>query len=145
MTQSEKDVLPVIFSNLKQAAEKQQEPVLAESFSNLASEFDTKKYKTKTLSELKEKVAADLSGIYPWLQADAADAEDRGVMRALKWGQKVTAIQKALIDRYESKGEPLLEGESLFVCEACGFIFLGDSVPEICPVCKAPASRFSKV
>lgn len=145
MTQAEKEVLPVIFSNLRQAAEKQQELALADSFNSMALKFDTKKSKTTTLSELKEKVTTDLSRIYPELQADAADIGDRGVMRALKWGQKVASIQKALINRYETKGEALLEGKSLFVCEACGFIYLGDTVPEICPVCKAPASRFSKI
>jgi len=38
-----------------------------------------------------------------------------------------------------------MDDSSLFVCEACGFIFLGKAAPEICPVCKAPAKRFSKV
>lgn len=33
---------------------------------------------------------------------------------------------------------------SKFVCEVCGYVHEGDSAPEFCPVCKAPASKFKK-
>ena len=29
-----------------------------------------------------------------------------------------------------------------FVCQVCGYVHEGDSAPEQCPVCKAPASKF---
>ena len=29
-----------------------------------------------------------------------------------------------------------------FVCTVCGSVHEGDSAPEFCPVCKAPASKF---
>ncbi|EQB89300.1 rubrerythrin [Clostridium punense] len=29
-----------------------------------------------------------------------------------------------------------------FVCTICGYIHEGDAAPEVCPVCKAPASKF---
>ena len=29
-----------------------------------------------------------------------------------------------------------------FVCTVCGYVHEGDSAPEFCPVCKAPASKF---
>ena len=31
-----------------------------------------------------------------------------------------------------------------FVCSVCGYVHEGDSAPEQCPVCKAPASKFIK-
>ena len=31
-----------------------------------------------------------------------------------------------------------------FVCSVCGYVFEGDAAPEICPICKAPASKFVK-
>ena len=31
-----------------------------------------------------------------------------------------------------------------FVCQVCGYVHEGDSAPEFCPVCKAPASKFVK-
>ncbi len=32
-----------------------------------------------------------------------------------------------------------------FVCTVCGYIHEGDSAPEQCPICKAPASKFNEV
>ena len=29
-----------------------------------------------------------------------------------------------------------------FICTVCGYIHEGDSAPEKCPLCKAPASKF---
>ena len=29
-----------------------------------------------------------------------------------------------------------------FICEVCGYIFEGEQPPAVCPVCKAPASKF---
>ena len=31
-----------------------------------------------------------------------------------------------------------------WVCQVCGYVHEGDSAPESCPQCKAPASKFSK-
>lgn len=31
-----------------------------------------------------------------------------------------------------------------FVCSVCGYVHEGDSAPEQCPVCKAPADKFTK-
>ncbi len=31
---------------------------------------------------------------------------------------------------------------SKFVCSVCGYVHEGDSAPESCPICKAPASKF---
>jgi Fe-S-cluster-containing hydrogenase component 2 len=31
------------------------------------------------------------------------------------------------------------------VCTICGFVFVGDNPPELCPVCKVPNWKFEKV
>ena len=33
---------------------------------------------------------------------------------------------------------------SKFVCQVCGYVLEGDSAPEACPQCKAPASKFTE-
>ncbi len=30
-----------------------------------------------------------------------------------------------------------------FVCQVCGYVHEGDAAPEACPICKAPASKFT--
>ncbi len=34
---------------------------------------------------------------------------------------------------------------SKFVCQVCGYVHEGEEAPEQCPVCKAPASKFTKM
>ena len=31
-----------------------------------------------------------------------------------------------------------------FVCTVCGYVYEGETAPEVCPVCKAPASKFKE-
>lgn len=31
-----------------------------------------------------------------------------------------------------------------FVCQVCGYVYEGEAAPEVCPICKAPASKFSE-
>ena len=31
-----------------------------------------------------------------------------------------------------------------FVCNVCGYVHEGDSAPEFCPICKAPAEKFTE-
>jgi rubrerythrin len=153
---------PAIFSNLAKASEKQQREETALLFRQLSQITEiTQITQARTgieatgatgegsaeasLTAVRQRIIQDLETHYPQLQQLAEAANDRGAQRALKWAQKVTTLQKSLIDRYLLKGEALMDDSSLFVCEACGFIFLGKAAPEICPVCKAPAKRFSKV
>ena len=50
-----------------------------------------------------------------------------------------------LIGRWLKEGDAAFEGSDLFVCDACGFIFVGAEAPEICPVCKVPRFKFNRV
>ncbi len=31
-----------------------------------------------------------------------------------------------------------------FVCSVCGYVHTGDKAPDVCPICKAPASKFTE-
>ena len=31
-----------------------------------------------------------------------------------------------------------------YVCSVCGYVHEGDSAPDVCPICKAPAEKFQK-
>lgn len=90
-------------------------------------------------------MAEDDKEYFSGLQATAQEMADRGALRMSVWGGKVNAIEKTVTDRYLKAGDALLQGKSIFVCEACGFIFIGQEAPEICPVCKAPHIRFTKI
>jgi rubrerythrin len=141
-----------IASNLAKALEKQYRAREAELMWTVAGYFDDFLPAPESpdfTSLVKALTADETEYLDPIRQAASSAAEertaDRGALRAAAWGSKVNAIQKSLADRYAKKGDELLEGKKLFICEACGFIFLGDQAPDICPVCKAPALRFALV
>ncbi len=139
--------LSAVFSNLAKAAEKQQLAEDSQFFVGLSNRFVSTEPATGNLEAFQDAVVSDIESGYPAVSEKASDeaAGDSGAQRCVKWGEKVTSIQKSLLNRYVSKGEDLFDGKNLYICEACGFIALGSEVPDICPVCKAPPSRFSKI
>ena len=152
--QNRLEVLSLVFSNLALSSQKQHRPRMERLFGALSQSFGTKVKKeysdeirergtTGALSSLQNTVGEDLDVLYPEGFKLAEAAKNRGALRALTWGKKVTSIQNSLIRRYAKQGSDLLkEGESVYVCDACGFIIVKHETPEICPVCKAPANRF---
>lgn len=32
-----------------------------------------------------------------------------------------------------------------YICTVCGYVHEGDAPPEVCPICKAPASKFEEM
>lgn len=142
-----------ILSNLAKAAEKMQAPDLAVRFLNLSKScdltLDAVDREMPPVSNTWDSCAAQnqilLTRAFPSIESALEARPDRAVLRVDTWGKKVAAIQKSLLQRYIQKGDDVVRGKDIFVCEACGFIFLGDAAPAICPICKAPASRFVRV
>ncbi|MGI6072146.1 MAG: rubredoxin-like domain-containing protein [Lachnospiraceae bacterium] len=52
---------------------------------------------------------------------------------------------KSLLIRYETEGEKILESADIYVCSICGFVYIGDAAPDICPVCKVSDWKFDKM
>lgn len=139
--------LSAFCSNLAKACEKQQLFEQQKQFAELADYYVQKAEKVDgaSMEAIHALVKGDLdSGFGPAFEQAHAD-HDRGALRALAWSQKVTMLLDSLLKRYESKGDALIEGTSVYVCEICGFIFVGDNPPDICPVCKVPKSKLVKV
>jgi rubrerythrin len=138
-------IYAAVLSNLSKAAEKQRLPEASGLLSELAARYPLEAEGAPDLAFVRDQLARDAESGYAAVRESATAVADRGALRAVTWGEKVTKTQKALADRYLAKGEELLEGKDLWVCESCGFIFLGEEAPDICPVCKAPSLRFGKV
>ena len=139
--------LSALCSNLARGCEKQYKPEEAKLFAQLADYFKTASapYKNPKIDNLIDLIEKDLAEDIPLANATAADAKDRGAMRALVWSEKVTRILKSLLIRYQKEGNAMLENTGVYVCTICGFVFIGDKLPEVCPVCKVPNWKFDKV
>jgi len=138
--------LSAICSNLARGCEKQYRNEESELFKQLADWFKSAAPEEEgDYSDLLALVDSDLETGYPETNAVTAAAHDRGAMRVLVWGEKVTRIQRSLLSRYAKEGEKMLENTGVWVCTICGFIHIGDTAPDICPVCKVPDWKFEKM
>ena len=77
-------------------------------------------------------------------KATAALMEDRGALRVLTWSEKATLIMRTVLERYQ-KDPSFLEHTGVYVCDICGFIYIGDDPPEFCPVCKVPGHMILRI
>ncbi len=138
--------LSVLCSSLARGCEKQYKPGEAALFRQLAEYFASVSPPIADAST--ERVAELLMGDianYPSVRAAADEVRDRGAARICVWGEKVTRMLSSLVGRYLREGEEMLAGTEIWICTVCGFVFVGDAPPPICPVCKVPARKFEKV
>ena len=138
--------LAMVCSNLARGCEKQYLPQQAEDFRTLAAFFRSKAEPVQEASTAKllELIENDLSVGYPYGNAVSAEKPDRGALRCQVWSEKVTRMLQSLLTRYENEGDKMLENTGVWVCTVCGFVYVGDTAPELCPVCKVPSWKFEK-
>lgn len=140
-------VLAAVFSNLARGCEKQYKPREQALLMEIADYFTAAAPQISGADErlVAEWVAGDLSERYPNVRAQATAAGDRGAQRICVWGEKVTRMAQVLLNRYEQEGEAFLAGNDVWVCTVCGFLYVGESAPKLCPVCKVPDWKFEKI
>ncbi|MGI6226948.1 MAG: rubredoxin [Peptococcales bacterium] len=134
-------------SNLARGCQQQYKPEEAALFNELAVYFKNAAgpADAPSVDKLIELIEKDLEENFSYVNAVASEAKDRGAMRALVWSEKVTRILKSLLNRYQKEGDTMLENTGVYVCTICGFVYVGDNVPELCPVCKVPNWKFEKI
>lgn len=138
--------MSIICSNLARGCEKQYLLKEAEGFSKLADFFRGKAEPITDADEsLLELIEKDLSLGYPYANEAALKEGDRGALRSLVWSEKVTRMLQSLLKRYEMEGERMIKHTGVWVCTICGFVYVGDTAPDLCPVCKVAGWKFEKV
>lgn len=139
--------LQAIFSNLSKGCEKQYKLEEAELFAQLSLYFqrDEAIVPHANLKDLADILEGDLNLLFDQSNQIAKALSDRGALRALTWSEKVSRILSITLDRYFKEQNTLLENQQLYVCEICGFLYIGDTVPAICPVCKVPSLKIQTI
>lgn len=138
--------LAAVCSNLARGCEKQYKDEESALFKELADYFQAQvpEINDATVEKLLVQLQNDVDN-YPNVRAVADDNGDRGAARICVWGEKVTRMLSSLVSRYLEEGEEMLEGNEIYVCTVCGFVYIGKRPPELCPVCKVPPFKFAKV
>lgn len=138
--------LAALCSNLARGCEKQYKQEEADLFKQLADYFTAV---VPTVNDASvEKLAKELqtdANNYAAVRATADANADRGAARVCVWGEKVTRMLSSLVNRYLNEGEAMLKDTNIWVCTTCGFVYIGDTAPELCPVCKVPDWKFEKI
>lgn len=139
--------MSILCSNLARGCEKQYKAQEAALFTELAAYFKAAAPAAAepAMEKLLALVEKDLDEGLPGANAVSADAKDRGALRALVWSEKVTRILKSLLARYEKEGDAMVENTGVYVCAICGFIYVGDTPPQLCPVCKVQNWKFETI
>lgn len=139
--------MSILCSNLAKGCEKQVLNEEMQLFLTLADYFKAQAGKAENakLDTMLKTVKENLDELFPNASSMAKELKDRGSLRALVWSEKVSRMQNSLLDRVLKEGTGFIEKTNVFVCEICGYIYVGDEAPEICPVCKVPSFKLHKI
>ena len=138
--------LAALCSNLARGCEKQYKQEEADLFRQLADYFTAvvPAVNDASVEKLAKELQTDADN-YAAVRATADANADRGAARVCVWGEKVTRMLSSLVNRYLNEGEAMLKDTNIWVCTTCGFVYIGDTPPELCPVCKVPNWKFEKI
>lgn len=108
------------------------------------------------LGDTKANLSAAADGEnYEWTDMYATfakEAKEEGFDRIAKLFEEVGKIEKRHEERYMKlignieddlvfkKGE-----ETVWICRNCGYVYVGDEAPKVCPVCAHPQSYFEEL
>ena len=139
--------LSAICSNLGKGCEKQYLEKEAALFFKLAEYFIGKSeaITVKSFEDLKSEMNLQLESGFPQASDIAAGRGDRGAMRTLVWNEKATRMLLSILRKYETEKNDMLANTKIYVCDICGFVFVGDDPPDICPICKVPKLKILPV
>jgi len=138
--------MSALCSNLSRGCEKQYKTQESALFTQLADYFKsiTPTVDDATVQSVADRLKDEID-YYPQMQASAKAAGDRGAQRVCVWGEKVTRMLSSLVNRYLKEGEQMLADTDIWICTVCGFVYVGEKAPELCPVCKVPSWKFEKI
>lgn len=138
--------LAALCSNLARGCEKQYKQEEADLFKQLADYFTAvvPAVNDASVEKLAKELQTDADN-YAAVRATSDANADRGAARVCVWGEKVTRMLSSLVNRYLNEGEAMLKDTNIWVCTTCGFVYIGDTPPELCPVCKVPDWKFEKI
>ncbi|MCL2025190.1 MAG: rubredoxin [Leptospirales bacterium] len=139
--------ISAICYSLAKGCEKQRLNAEMEAFNKIADYFKSKAIVEtgKNLQDIEKMLDVDMTTKYSAANNAANANADRGALRSLVWSEKVSTMMKSLLNRFEKEGDAMLANTKVFVCDICGFIYLGNTPPEICPVCKVPNYKIIQV
>ncbi len=137
--------ISLICSNLARGCEKQYLEEEKDLFRELSKYYEgLEEDKTGSLDDVINMVNSDINSFSKAMEV-FSKYDDRGAKRVVNWANKSTNIMKVVIDTYKEKGIDYIKNTKIWVCDICGFVYIGDNPPKVCPVCKVPSLKILEV
>lgn len=131
--------------NLAKGCEKQYMPEQQKLFNDIAELYLGKEQIIEgNISDIKKLIEEDKTILEDSMNT-ANKYNDRGAKRVINWASKTTNIVKTILERYEKEGTDFVQKSKIWVCDICGFIYIGEEPPKACPVCKVPSFKILEV
>ncbi len=137
--------ISLICSNLARGCEKQyldEESVLFKKLSKYYEDLEDNK--KGSLDDVITLLDIDINNFSKSMEV-FSEYEDRGAKRVINWASKSTNIMKVVLDTYKEKGIDYIKSTKIWVCDICGFVYIGDNPPMVCPVCRVPSLKILEV
>ena len=134
-----------ICSNLAKACEKQYLENEQKMFQDLYEYFDKKIVaKEGNINDVSEKIDNDIN-MFNEASKVADEVNDSGAKRVITWASKTSNLIKTILNKYQNSGVDYIKNTKIWVCDICGFIYVGDEPPKVCPICKVPNFKIMEV
>lgn len=134
-----------ICSNLAKACEKQYLENEQKMFQDLYEYFDKKIVaKEGNINDVSEKIDNDIN-MFNEASKVADEVNDSGAKRVITWATKTSNIIKNVLSKYQNNGVDYIKNTKIWVCDICGFVYIGNEPPKICPICKVPNFKILEV
>lgn len=139
--------LSAIFSNLAKGWEKQYRVEVASLCTELSSYYMEKTVSIEevNINKLVDLLNNDLQDHFSQANQVAIKEADRGSLRALKWSEQVSKMTSSHLDNLVNDSKAIADSSIVAVCEICGFIYIGEELPNVCPVCKVPNNKMTLI
>lgn len=137
--------ISLICSNLARGCEKQYLEEEKDLFRELSKHYEgLEEDKAGNLDDVINMIDNDINNFSKAMEV-FSKCDDRGSKRVINWANKSTNIMKVVIDTYKEKGIDYIKNTKIWVCDICGFVYIGDNPPKVCPVCKVPSLKILEV
>ena len=137
--------ISLICSNLAKASEKQYLDEESNLFRELSKHYESlEDNKSGSLDDVIDMVDEDINSFSKAMDV-FTKYDDRGAKRVINWASKSTNIMKVVMDTYKEKGIDYIKNTKIWVCDICGFVYIGDNPPKVCPVCRVPSLKILEV
>ena len=137
--------ISLICSNLARGCEKQYLEEEKDLFRELSKHYEgLEEDKAGNLDDVINMIDSDINSFSKAMEV-FSKYDDRGAKRVVNWANKSTNIMKVVIDTYKEKGIDYIKNTKIWVCDICGFVYIGDNPPKVCPVCKVPSLKILEV